>query len=137
RFDKLQRPTYGANNTFQALRIFVNNELNEINYGMVLANDCLHLDVHQEIGWNICFGDQIIWDHMLCCIVDGVLGCAIYDCVMLFQTVEICSEGRIILFNAVQLVRYLVTILPYISSVILADGVGKNGSTVAMSTNVN
>uniref|UniRef100_A0A1B0C0L3 Uncharacterized protein n=1 Tax=Glossina palpalis gambiensis TaxID=67801 RepID=A0A1B0C0L3_9MUSC len=89
-------------------------------------------DVHQEIGWNICFGDQIIWDHMLCCIVGGVLGCAIYDCVMLFQTVEICSEGRIILFNALQLLRYLVTILPYISLVILADGVGKNGSTVAV-----
>uniref|UniRef100_A0A1B0C332 UBX domain-containing protein n=1 Tax=Glossina palpalis gambiensis TaxID=67801 RepID=A0A1B0C332_9MUSC len=33
------RPTHVATKTAQSLRIFVNNELNEINYGMVLAND--------------------------------------------------------------------------------------------------
>lgn len=37
RLDKLQRPAHNATKTFQALRIFVNDELNEINYGMVLA----------------------------------------------------------------------------------------------------
>lgn len=37
RQDKLNRPSHVATKTFQALRIFVNNELNEINYGMVLA----------------------------------------------------------------------------------------------------
>lgn len=37
RLDKLQRPAHNATKTFQALRIFVNNELNEINYGMLLA----------------------------------------------------------------------------------------------------
>lgn len=37
RLDKLQRHSHNATKTFQALRIFVNNELNEINYGMVLA----------------------------------------------------------------------------------------------------
>lgn len=37
RLDKLNRQTNVATKTFQALRIFVNNELNEINYGMVLA----------------------------------------------------------------------------------------------------
>ncbi|XP_037952267.1 probable methyltransferase-like protein 15 homolog [Teleopsis dalmanni] len=41
RLDKLQRPTHVATKTFQALRIFVNNELNEINYGMILANKFL------------------------------------------------------------------------------------------------
>ncbi|XP_017855645.1 PREDICTED: probable methyltransferase-like protein 15 homolog [Drosophila arizonae] len=41
RRDKLQRPSHVATKTFQALRIFVNNELNEINYGMVLAQELL------------------------------------------------------------------------------------------------
>uniref|UniRef100_A0A182KA28 12S rRNA N(4)-cytidine methyltransferase METTL15 n=1 Tax=Anopheles christyi TaxID=43041 RepID=A0A182KA28_9DIPT len=41
RLDKLRRPTHVATKTFQALRIFVNNELNEINYGMVLAKHLL------------------------------------------------------------------------------------------------
>ncbi|XP_003736928.2 probable methyltransferase-like protein 15 homolog [Drosophila pseudoobscura] len=44
RKDKLQRPAHSATKTFQALRIFVNNELNEINYGMLLANEMLRLD---------------------------------------------------------------------------------------------
>lgn len=43
RLDKLQRPSHPATKTFQALRIFVNNELNEINYGMVLAQRYLKI----------------------------------------------------------------------------------------------
>lgn len=43
RLDKLQRRTHVATKTFQALRIFVNNELNEINYGMILAQHYLKL----------------------------------------------------------------------------------------------
>lgn len=43
RLDKLQRPSHPATKTFQALRIFVNNELNEINYGMILAQRYLKL----------------------------------------------------------------------------------------------
>lgn len=43
RLDKLHRPTNVATKTFQALRIFVNNELNEINYGMVLAQKYLRV----------------------------------------------------------------------------------------------
>lgn len=35
--DKIGRPSHLATKTFQALRIFVNDELNEINYGMLLA----------------------------------------------------------------------------------------------------
>ncbi|XP_065334728.1 probable methyltransferase-like protein 15 homolog [Cloeon dipterum] len=38
RQDKLQRPAHSATKVFQALRILVNNELNEINYGMLLAS---------------------------------------------------------------------------------------------------
>ncbi|SPP83789.1 probable methyltransferase-like protein 15 homolog [Drosophila guanche] len=44
RKDKLQRPAHSATKAFQALRIFVNNELNEINYAMLLANEMLRLD---------------------------------------------------------------------------------------------
>ncbi|KAJ0173842.1 hypothetical protein K1T71_010991 [Dendrolimus kikuchii] len=44
RLDKLQRPQSNATKIFQALRIFVNNELNELNYGMVLAKYYLKLN---------------------------------------------------------------------------------------------
>lgn len=41
RLDKLQRHAHNATKTFQAIRIFVNDELNEINYGMLLAERLL------------------------------------------------------------------------------------------------
>lgn len=41
RLDKLQRSSHIATKVFQALRIFVNNELNEINYGMIVAQKYL------------------------------------------------------------------------------------------------
>lgn len=44
RLDKLQRPQSNATKVFQALRIFVNNELNEINYGMVLSKYYLKIN---------------------------------------------------------------------------------------------
>lgn len=43
RLDKLQRKSHQATKTFQALRIFVNNELNEINYGLILAQKYLKI----------------------------------------------------------------------------------------------
>lgn len=43
KLDKLQRPSHSATKIFQALRIFVNNELNEINYGMVFASKILKI----------------------------------------------------------------------------------------------
>lgn len=43
RLDKLQRRSHSATKTFQALRIFVNNELNEINFGLILAQKYLKL----------------------------------------------------------------------------------------------
>lgn len=41
--DKLARPAHVATKTFQALRIFVNNELNEINYGILMAEKYLKI----------------------------------------------------------------------------------------------
>lgn len=38
RLDQLQRSAHIATKIFQALRIFVNNEINEINYGMTVAH---------------------------------------------------------------------------------------------------
>lgn len=43
RRDSLGRFSHSATKTFQALRIFVNNELNEINYGILLARIYLKL----------------------------------------------------------------------------------------------
>ncbi|KAI4468912.1 s-adenosyl-methyltransferase mraw [Holotrichia oblita] len=43
RVDKLHRKAHNATKTFQALRIFVNNELNEINYGLLLAHKYLKI----------------------------------------------------------------------------------------------
>nr|QBS46648.1 S-adenosyl-L-methionine-dependent methyltransferase [Sogatella furcifera] len=43
RSDKLDRHAHVATKTFQALRIFVNNELNEINYGVLLAQRYLKI----------------------------------------------------------------------------------------------
>lgn len=39
--DSLNRPMHNATKTFQAIRIFVNNELNEINHGMLVAEKYL------------------------------------------------------------------------------------------------
>jgi len=41
RRDKLGRPTHCATKTFQALRIFVNNELNELHAGLYAAHRLL------------------------------------------------------------------------------------------------
>jgi len=41
RMDKLGRTSHAATKTFQALRIFVNNELNELNRGIELAHEFL------------------------------------------------------------------------------------------------
>lgn len=43
RSDMLRRPAHPATKVFQALRIFINNELNEINHGMVLASHYLKI----------------------------------------------------------------------------------------------
>ncbi|XP_020278513.1 probable methyltransferase-like protein 15 homolog [Pseudomyrmex gracilis] len=47
RRDSLGRFAHSATKTFQALRIFVNNELNEINYGVLLAQ--MYLKLHGRL----------------------------------------------------------------------------------------
>lgn len=42
RLDKLARPTHVATKTFQAIRIFVNNEINELNQIMEIAHKVLN-----------------------------------------------------------------------------------------------
>ncbi|XP_063706770.1 probable methyltransferase-like protein 15 homolog [Culicoides brevitarsis] len=43
KLDKIQRHSHPATKVFQALRIFVNDELNEINYGMIIAQRLLKI----------------------------------------------------------------------------------------------
>lgn len=43
KIDKIQRQSHPATKVFQALRIFVNDELNEINYGMTVAHKYLKI----------------------------------------------------------------------------------------------
>lgn len=72
RVDKLERPSHVATKTFQAIRIFVNNELNEINYGMILAEKYL------KIGGRIVtitfhsLEDTIVKRHLMGNILDDV-----------------------------------------------------------------
>ncbi|CAK1583245.1 unnamed protein product [Parnassius mnemosyne] len=72
RLDKLQRPQSNATKVFQALRIFVNNELNELNYGMVLSKYYLKL---QGRLVTICFHsleDTIVKRHIAGNIINEV-----------------------------------------------------------------
>jgi 16S rRNA C1402 N4-methylase RsmH len=41
RLDKLARPTHTATKSFQGIRIFVNNEMNELNQAMEIAHEIL------------------------------------------------------------------------------------------------
>ncbi|XP_053613236.1 probable methyltransferase-like protein 15 homolog [Plodia interpunctella] len=64
RLDKLNRPQSNATKIFQALRIFVNNELNELNYGMVLSK--YYLKINGRLV-TICFHsleDTIVKRHI-------------------------------------------------------------------------
>lgn len=72
RLDKLQRPQSNATKVFQALRIFVNNELNELNYGMVLSKYYLKLNGRLV---TICFHsleDTIVKRHIAGNIINEV-----------------------------------------------------------------
>ncbi|XP_013193687.1 probable methyltransferase-like protein 15 homolog [Amyelois transitella] len=72
RLDKLNRPQSNATKIFQALRIFVNNELNELNYGMVLAK--YYLKINGRLV-TICFHsleDTIVKRHIAGNIINEV-----------------------------------------------------------------
>ena len=72
RVDKLHRPTHVATKTFQALRIFVNNELNEINYGMILAEKYLKIGGRLITITFHSLEDTIVKRHLMGNIVDDV-----------------------------------------------------------------
>lgn len=72
RLDKMQRPTHVATKTFQALRIFVNNELNEINYGMILANEYLRAAGRLVAITFHSLEDTIVKRHLNGNVIEGV-----------------------------------------------------------------
>lgn len=72
RVDKLNRPSHVATKTFQALRIFVNNELNEINYGMILAEKYLKIGGRLITITFHSLEDTIVKRHLMGNIIDDV-----------------------------------------------------------------
>lgn len=72
RMDKMQRPTHVATKTFQALRIFVNNELNEINYGMILANEYLKTEGRLVAITFHSLEDTIVKRHLNGNVIEGL-----------------------------------------------------------------
>ncbi|XP_034488706.1 probable methyltransferase-like protein 15 homolog [Drosophila innubila] len=72
RLDRLQRPAHAATKTFQALRIFVNNELNEINYGMLLAQEYLRAEGRLVAITFHSLEDTIVKRHINGNVIEGV-----------------------------------------------------------------
>lgn len=72
RVDKLERPSHVATKTFQALRIFANNELNEINYGMILAEKYLKIGGRLITITFHSLEDTIVKRHLMGNILDDV-----------------------------------------------------------------
>lgn len=70
RLDKLQRHAHSATKTFQALRILVNNELNEINYGLTLAQKILKLDGRLVTITFHSLEDTIVKRHIMGNVID-------------------------------------------------------------------
>jgi 16S rRNA (cytosine(1402)-N(4))-methyltransferase len=70
--DRLGRFQHSATKTFQALRIFVNNELNEINYGMVIADKLLKVLGRMVTISFHSLEDTIVKRHLFGNIKDGV-----------------------------------------------------------------
>ncbi|KAG5671852.1 hypothetical protein PVAND_002025 [Polypedilum vanderplanki] len=73
RLDKLNRPAHTATKTFQALRIFVNNELNEINYGMLVAERYLKIGGRLITITFHSLEDTIVKRHIMGNITDDVV----------------------------------------------------------------
>ncbi|XP_076310922.1 putative methyltransferase-like protein 15 homolog isoform X2 [Tachypleus tridentatus] len=65
RLDKLKRRSHSATKVFQALRIFVNNELNELNYAMEVAFRYLRPGGRLVVLTFHSLEDRIIKQHML------------------------------------------------------------------------
>lgn len=72
RIDMLQRKSHVATKTFQALRIFVNNELNEINYGMILAHKYLKIGGRMVTITFHSLEDTIVKRHIMGNIIENM-----------------------------------------------------------------
>ncbi|XP_055917551.1 probable methyltransferase-like protein 15 homolog [Eupeodes corollae] len=72
RLNKLQRRSHIATQTFQAIRIFLNNELNEINYGMILAQRYLKKGGRLVIITFHSLEDTIVKRHINGNIIEGM-----------------------------------------------------------------
>jgi 16S rRNA (cytosine(1402)-N(4))-methyltransferase len=70
RVDKMDRPSHVATKTFQAIRIFVNNELNEINYGINLAEKYLKIGGRLLTITFHSLEDTIVKRHLMGNIID-------------------------------------------------------------------
>jgi len=65
RLDKLARPTHVATKTFQAIRIFVNNEMNELNRGIEVAHEILKPDGRLVVLTFHSLEDRIVKRHLV------------------------------------------------------------------------
>lgn len=72
RADKTQKHSHVATKVFQALRIFVNNELNEINYGLVVAQKYLKMEGRLVTITFHSLEDTIIKRHLMGNTIDNV-----------------------------------------------------------------
>lgn len=70
--DSMKRPMHNATKTFQALRIFVNNELNEINYGLQCAEKYLKIGGKLVTLTFHSLEDTIVKRHIQGQVVQGV-----------------------------------------------------------------
>lgn len=72
RNNKLQKRIHVATQTFQAIRIFLNNELNEINYGMILAQKYLKKGGRMVVITFHSLEDTIVKRHINGNIIEGM-----------------------------------------------------------------
>lgn len=73
RMDSQSRPAHNATKTFQAIRIFVNNELNEINYGLQIAEKYLKLNGKLVTLTFHSLEDTIVKRHFEGNLIEGVV----------------------------------------------------------------
>lgn len=73
RLDASMRPTHHATKTFQAIRLFVNNELNENNYGIQMAEKFLKLNGRLVTLSYVLLEDTIVKRHIEGNLIEGVI----------------------------------------------------------------
>lgn len=90
--DPLKRPTHNATKTFQAIRIFVNNELNEINYGLHCAEKYLKFDGRLVTITFHSLEDTIVKRHIQGQVIQGVTNALSLKYV---SQLEVCQQDII------------------------------------------